>query len=174
MFNQTLSQIPPLHSGPDVVNSIIEIPKGSRNKYELDKDTGLFTLDRYLYCSSRYPGDYGFIPNTLAEDEDPLDILVMVSEPSFAGCLVRARVIGVFEMTDKGKADNKLLGVVDSDPLCAEYTELSDLPSHFLKEVEHFFQTYKQLENIEVKANGWHDKKHALNLVSRAVERFNK
>src|SRR3954471_7505580 len=102
---------------PSVVNMIVEIPKGKRNKFELDKDTGLIKLDRYLYSSSVYPGDYGFIPQTLAADGDPLDILVMVNEPTFSGCLIEARVVGMFKMRDKGADDFKVLGVPNPDPL---------------------------------------------------------
>src|SRR5687768_15674555 len=102
---------------PSVVNAIIEIPKGSRNKFEVDKKTGLIRLDRYLYSASHYPGDYGFIPQTLAADGDPLDILIMVNEPTFSGCLIEARVVGLFRMKDRGANDYKVLGVPNTDPL---------------------------------------------------------
>src|SRR3954462_552296 len=115
---------------PSVVNMIVEIPKGKRNKFELDKDTGLIKLDRYLYSSSVYPGDYGFIPQTLADDGDALDILVMVSEPTFSGCLIEARVVGLFRMKDRGKFDCKVLGVPDADPLYADYKDLRSVPPH--------------------------------------------
>src|SRR5687768_4805022 len=109
---------------PSVVNAIIEIPKGRRNKFEVDKRTGLIRLDRYLYSSSHYPGDYGFIPQTLAEDGDALDILVMVNEPTFSGCLIEARVVGLFRMRDRGLNDFKVLGVPHTDPLFGEYKDL--------------------------------------------------
>src|SRR5437588_2893664 len=136
--------IPPGSDIPRVVNTIVEIPKGRRNKFEVDKQTGLIRLDRFLYSSSHYPGDYGFIPQTLAEDGDALDILVMVNEPTFSGCLIQARVVGLFRMKDRGLNDFKVLGVPHTDPLFAEYQKLEDVPHHFLREVEHFFATYKQ------------------------------
>src|ERR1700734_1525102 len=113
--------IPPGTNIPSVVNAIVEIPKGRRNKFEVDKVTGLIKLDRYLYSSAVYPGDYGFVPQTLAEDGDPLDILVMVNEPTFSGCLIEARVVGIFRMKDKGLNDFKILAVPHFDPLFAEY-----------------------------------------------------
>src|SRR5688500_8284957 len=157
---------------PSVVNMIVEIPTGKRNKYELDKDTGLIKLYRYLYSSSVYPGDYGFIPQTLAEDGDPLDILVMVNEPTFSGCLIEARVVGLFRMKDHGHNDFKVLGVPHSDPLFAEFQNLGDVPSHYLREVEHFFATYKQLEGTHVEPMGWATAQDAVLEVRAAVERY--
>src|SRR5436305_3889930 len=112
--------IPPGTDLPRAVNTIVEIPKGRRSKFEVDKTTGLIRLDRYLFSSSHYPGDYGFIPQTLAEDGDPLDAIVMVNEPTFSGCLIEARVLGLFRMVDRGKNDYKIFGVPNSDPLFAE------------------------------------------------------
>jgi inorganic pyrophosphatase len=125
---------------PHVVNAIIEIPQGSRSKFELDKETGLFRLDRYLFSSLHYPGDYGLIPQTLAEDGDPLDVLVMVNEPTFTGCLIETRVVGLFKMKDRDANDFKVFGVPNSDPLFKEFQDLDDVPSHYLKEVEHFLR----------------------------------
>jgi inorganic pyrophosphatase len=157
---------------PNVVNTIVEIPKGSRNKFEIDKNTGLIRLDRHLYSSSHYPGDYGFIPRTLAEDGDALDILVMVNEATFSGCLIEARVIGLFRMKDRGLNDFKILGVPHSDPLFSEYVDLDDVPPHFLREVEHFFATYKQLEGITIETHDWARMPEAIEEVARSVERF--
>jgi inorganic pyrophosphatase len=157
---------------PSVVNAIVEIPKGRRNKFEVDKKTGLIRLDRYLYSSSHYPGDYGFIPQTLAEDGDALDVLVMVNEPTFSGCLIETRVIGLFRMKDRGVNDFKILGVPNTDPLFAEYQNLRDAPSHFLREVEHFFATYKQLEGITIETMGWATAQDAIAEVKGSVERF--
>ena len=157
---------------PSVVNAIVEIPKGRRNKFEVDKKTGLIRLDRYLYSSSHYPGDYGFIPQTLAEDGDALDILVMVNEPTFSGCLIEARVVGLFRMKDRGVNDFKILGVPHTDPLFAEYQNLRDAPSHFLREVEHFFATYKQLEGITIETMGWATAQDAMAEVRASAERF--
>lgn len=165
-------RVAPTTGSPAVVHGIVEIPKGHRNKFELDKETGLMKLDRCLYSSSHYPGDYGFIPRTLADDGDPLDILVMVNEPTFSGCLIKARVIGLFQMTDRGAADYKVLAVPDTDPLFSECQDLSDAPSHFLREVEHFFQTYKQLEGVAVQSHGWADRAAALTEVAASIQRF--
>jgi inorganic pyrophosphatase len=157
---------------PSVVNAIVEIPKGRRSKFEIDKKTGLIRLDRYLYSSSHYPGDYGFIPQTLAEDGDALDILVMVNEPTFSGCLIEARVIGLFRMKDRGVNDFKILGVPNTDPLFAEYRNLRDAPSHFLREVEHFFATYKQLEGVTIETMGWATALDALAEVKASADRY--
>jgi inorganic pyrophosphatase len=167
-------EIAPGSDVPRVVNAIIEIPKGGRNKYELDKKTGLFRLDRYLYASSHYPGDYGLIPQTLAEDGDPLDILVMVNDPTFSGCLIETRVIGLFKMKDNGHKDFKVFGVPHTDPLFAEVQELKDVPQHFLREVEHFFGTYKQLEGGIVETQGWGSAQEAIAEVKASVERYRK
>jgi inorganic pyrophosphatase len=169
---QTFLDVSPGTNLPTVVNAIVEIPKGRRNKFEVDKKTGLIRLDRYLYSSSHYPGDYGFIPQTLAEDGDALDILVMVNEPTFSGCLIEARVIGLFRMKDRGVNDFKILGVPNTDPLFAEYQNLRDAPSHFLREVEHFFATYKQLEGITIETMGWATAQDAVAEVKASVERF--
>ena len=164
--------IPPGPDIPRVVHTIVEIPKGRRSKFELDKKTGLLRLDRYLYSSSHYPGDYGFIPQTLAEDGDPLDIVVMVNEPTFSGCLIEARVIGLFRMRDRGQNDFKILGVPHRDPLFAEYQNLGDVPSHFLREVEHFFATYKQLEGAHVEPMGWATAQDAILEVRSSIQRY--
>jgi inorganic pyrophosphatase len=165
------STVPPGTDLPSVVNAIIEIPKGRRSKFEVDKKTGLMKLDRYLYSSSHYPGDYGFIPQTLAEDGDQLDVLVMVNEPTFTGCLIEARVVGLFRMTDRGANDFKVLGVPHTDPLFAEFRDLENVPRHFLREVEHFFATYKQLEGGVVVTLGWAAAAEAITVVKEAVER---
>ncbi len=144
----SLFDVFPGSKSPEFVNAIVEIPKGRRSKFEVDKETGLIKLDRYLYSSSHYPGDYGFVPRTLAEDGDALDMLVMVNEPTFSGCLIETRVVGLFRMTDRGANDYKILGVPNTDPLFDEIRDLEDVPSHYLREVEHFFGTYKQLEGV--------------------------
>ncbi len=170
-FSNQYSEISPVTDNPSVMNVIIEIPKGRRSKFEVDKKTGLFKLDRYLYSSSHYPGDYGFIPQTLAEDGDPLDILVMVNEPTFSGCLIEARIVGLFRMADREVNDFKVLGVPHTDPLFAEIRNLCDIPGHFLREVEHFFATYKQLEGVAVATQGWASSEEAIAEVSSSLER---
>lgn len=162
-----------LRTGPDApetVYAIIEIPKGSRNKYEYNKEHGVIKLDRVLYSSVSYPGDYGLMPQTFWEDGDPFDILVMVNQPTFPGCIIEARPIGVFRMEDKGKSDDKILAVPARDPSFGDYKDLGDLPSHFLREVAHFFSVYKDLEEGgRVKAAGWEDAAAAKESIRQAM-----
>src|SRR5262249_46418321 len=136
---------------PEEVTAVIEIPFGSRNKYELDKATGLMKLDRVLYSAVHYPGDYGFIPRTLHEDHDPLDVLVMVKEQTFSGCMIDVRPLGVLRMLDRGEPDDKILAVPLHDPYYEEFFDIADIPRHVLKEVEYFFSTYKDLEGKRVR-----------------------
>jgi inorganic pyrophosphatase len=164
--------IPPGTGEASVVNVIVEIPKGRRSKFEVDKVTGLIKLDRYLYSSAVYPGDYGFIPQTLAEDHDPLDALVMVNEPTFSGCLIEARVVGIFRMRDRGENDFKVLGVPNKDPLFSHIRKLEDVPAHFLREVEFFFSTYKQLEGVTIEPIGWASNEDGTAEVRGSVARF--
>jgi inorganic pyrophosphatase len=165
-------KLPP---GPDIPNSvycIVEIPKGSRNKYEYSKVAGVIKLDRVLYSPMHYPSDYGLIPQTFAEDGDPLDILVMVSEPSFAGCVIEARPIAIFHMTDRGDPDDKILAVPATDPLFDDYRDIGDVPRHFLNEVAHFFKTYKELQGIEVTPIGWENAEKAREVILQAIEAY--
>ena len=171
MFNPW-KDIPAGANIPDVINAMIEIPKGSHNKYELDKELGVIKLDRVLYSSIHYPGDYGFIPQTYYEDGDPLDVLVMVSEPSFPGCLIEARPIGLFRMTDRGLPDEKILAVPAHDPISRDYHDITDIPQHFLHEVAHFFAVYKDLEGISVKTIGWEGAAQARKAIAHGVELF--
>ncbi len=166
--------VPPGPDIPHIVNAIVEIPKGRRSKIEVDKVTGLMKLDRYLYSSAHYPGDYGFIPQTHAEDGDPLDIIVMVNEPTFSGCLIECRPLGLFRMTDKGDNDFKVLAVPSTDPIFAEYNDLWRVPPHYLREVEHFFATYKQLEGGQVKTLGWDKADAAYEEIKLSIERYQK
>jgi inorganic pyrophosphatase len=130
----------------DLVDVVVEIPKGSRNKYEYDHDRHVIRLDRRLFSATVYPADYGFVPDTLAEDGDPLDALVLVEDPTFPGCVVRARPLGVFWMTDEHGPDAKIVCVPDRDPAWGDITDLDELPEHLLKEIEQFFDVYKELE----------------------------
>lgn len=172
MSRSTFSDVAAEAGSRGVVHAVIEIAKGRRSKFELDKTTGLFRLDRYLFSSSHYPGDYGFVPQTLAEDGDALDVLVMVNEPTFSGCLIETRVVGMFKMQDRRVNDFKLLGVPDRDPLFEGYRKLTDVPSHFLREVEHFFATYKQLEGLHVDTGSWVDRPEALAEIQDSMKRF--
>ena len=147
---------------------VVEIPKGSRNKYEMDHASGEIFLDRMLFTATRYPADYGFIPDTLAEDGDPLDALALVSEPTFPGCRIRIQPIGLFLMEDQGQADHKVLGVPLGDPLWANATSLDDVPSHLLRELEHFFTVYKDLEEKKTATIGWRPVQEAYSVITAA------
>lgn len=138
-------------NAPDEVNVIIEVPKDSKLKYELDKETGLLRLDRALYSAVHYPGDYGFIPQTYWEDDDPLDILVISNFPVYPMTIVRAKPIGVIEMNDGRERDDKIIAVHSTDPRLKNYRSLSDLPEHMLLEIKNFFEIYKELQNKKVK-----------------------
>jgi len=129
-------ELDPGPSWPEVIHVVVEIPKGSRNKYEFHKRTGAFKLDRVLYSAVHYPGDYGFTPQTFYDDEDPLDVLVMTNLPTFTGCIVEARPIGMFRMLDRGEHDDKILAVLHYDPFFQGYTDFTQLPSHYIREVE--------------------------------------
>lgn len=159
---------------PQELQVFIEIPKESRNKYELDKETGLLKFDRLLYSSVHYPGDYGFIPRTLADDEDPLDVLVIVTEATFPGCLMHVRPIGVFEMRDDKGMDEKVLCVPVADPLRKDYRSIRDVRPHYLREVEHFFAIYKELEGKKTEILGLRDVGRAHEVITECMERYEK
>lgn len=155
-----------------VVTMVVEIPKGSRNKYEVDPTTGEIYLDRMLFTATRYPADYGYLPGTDAEDGDALDALALVSEPTFPGCRIRIRPVGLFLMEDQGQADHKILGVPDGDPLWADAEDLDDVPAHLLRELEHFFTVYKDLEDKKTAVHGWRPVSEAVAIIeqSRSVD----
>lgn len=157
----------------EVMNVIVEIPMGSRNKYELDKDTGLFKLDRVLFSPMHYPGDYGMIPQTLGEDNDPLDALVLMTRATFPGCLIESRAIGVLKMIDGGEADDKLLCVPKDDVRFKDFKDLSAVPKSILNEIGHFFQVYKDLEGKKVEIVGWEDAAVAKKIFKECIERYN-
>jgi inorganic pyrophosphatase len=159
---------------PELLQVFIEIPKESRNKYELDKETGLLKFDRLLYSSVHYPGDYGFIPRTLADDDDPLDVLVIVTEATFPGCLMHVRPIGVFEMRDDKGMDEKILCVPLTDPLRADYRSIKNVRPHYLREVEHFFAVYKELEGKKTEILGLKDVDRAHEVIIECMERYRK
>ena len=143
------------------VDAIVEIPRGSRNKYEFDPESGSIRLDRVLFSSVHYPGDYGFIAGTMCGDGDPVDVLILVEEPTFPGCRVRVRPIGVLLMHDEHGEDEKILGVPEGDPRFDAVYDLNDLPQHWLAEVENFFATYKVLEGKEATTGEWKGAKEA-------------
>lgn len=152
----------------------IEIPKGSRNKYEVDHETGKIYLDRYLFTPMAYPADYGYVDYTLGEDGDPLDAMVLLPEPIYPGVIAKARIVGVFKMTDEAGGDDKLLAVLD-DPRYEQFQDINDVPQHLKDEIEHFFVHYKDLEKKKfVEGSGWGDKAEAEKIHREAVERFGK
>ncbi|WP_414548755.1 inorganic diphosphatase [Anabaena sp. CCY 0017] len=164
-----LSRIP-AQPKPGILNVLIEIPGGSKNKYEFDKDLEAFALDRVLYSSVRYPYDYGFVPNTLADDGDPLDGMVIMDEPTFPGCVIPARPIGMLEMIDGGDRDEKILCVPDKDPRYADVRSLKDIAPHRLEEIAEFFRSYKNLEKKVTQILGWQDVDKVAALVDKFVQ----
>ena len=154
------------------VLAFIEIPRGSRNKYEYDEQTGTFHLDRVLYSSVHYPTDYGFVPDTLAEDGDHLDILVLVTEPSFPGCTIEARPLGGLDMEDEKGRDFKILAVPEHDPRFAHYQTLEQVGRHWLREIETFFATYKLLEEKQTEVLGWHGVERAREEIEACRARY--
>lgn len=159
----------------DVIDVIVEIPAGSRNKYEYDHERHLIRLDRRLATSTTYPADYGFVPDTCALDGDPLDALVILDDATFPGCLVRVRVVGVFRMRDEAGPDAKLLTVLEHDPMRDETRDVGDLPAHLLDEIEHFFSVYKALEpGKSTQTIGFAGKAAALEELAASRERFGK
>jgi inorganic pyrophosphatase len=164
--------VPPGDQAPRIVNAVIEIPQGSRAKYEIDKESGLLKLDRVIYSSFYYPCNYGFIPQTYGDDKDPLDILVISSLSVQALCLVEAKVIGVMQMIDSGDADDKIIAVAAHDPSVNHYNNIEEIPPHFFEELRHFFEEYKRLENKSVTVNEFGDKATALTIIEDAVKLY--
>lgn len=163
---------------PERVNALIEIPQGSRSKYEIDKDTGLLKLDRVIFSSFIYPVNYGFIPQTLGQDNDPLDILVICSQSIHPLCLVEATVIGNMQMIDQGERDDKLIAVAANDPTVKHIKDIDELPEHFFNELKHYFEEYKVLENKVVEIDNFQSKQQAFTIIQEAIafykERYRK
>ena len=160
-------------NAPRVVTAVIEIPQGSRAKYEIDKESGLLKLDRIIYSSFYYPCNYGFIPQTYGDDKDPLDILVITTQPVQALCLMQAKVVGVMRMIDGGDADDKIIAVAANDPGVNYYNNIEELPKHFFDELRHFFEEYKKLEKKEVIVEEFQDKATALKIVEASIQLYN-
>ncbi len=154
------------------IEVIVEIPKGGQNKYELDKGKRLIRFDRMLFSSVHYPSDYGFILETLAQDGDPLDALVLIWEPTFPGCLIESRPVGLCKMWDEHGPDEKILCVPIREPLWNYIKSLSDVPPHLLKEIEHFFSVYKDLEKKKTGVEGWEDLEAAIKVIKESQERY--
>lgn len=164
-----LTRIPP-QPEPGLLNILVEIPAGSKNKYEFDKDLNAFALDRVMYSSVQYPYDYGFVPNTLADDGDPLDGLVMMDEPTFPGCVITVRPLGYLEMDDNGDPDEKLLCVPVNDPRYTGIKSLKDIPPHRLDEIAEFFRTYKNLEHKKTIIGQWIEDNKMTQLIEKCVK----
>ena len=156
----------------NVVDALIEIPLHSKNKYEVDHETGKIKLERVLYASMVYPAEYGIFVHTLAPDGDPLDILVISDNPTYPGCYVPVRVLGYLEMIDGGKIDYKLISVIDCDPRYDSYHDLKELPAFILKEIKNFFDNYKVLQKVEVTTGDYHDKEEAVQIIEGCRARF--
>ena len=157
---------------PKEINAVIEVPKDSKLKYELDKETGLIKLDRVLYPAMHYPGDYGFIPQTLWDDGDPLDILIISNFPVYPNTIVKARPIGLIQMSDEKESDDKIIAVHASDPRFKGINSRKDLPEHLLTEITHFFKRYKELQNKKVKIINVKGRQHAFKQIKKGIEKY--
>lgn len=169
-----LKYLPIGDDAPHVVNAVVEIPKGSRNKYEYNMELGVFQLDRVLYSSMHYPEAYGFIPSTLYDDGDPVDVLIVIDQPLQTGIMIEVRPIGILKMQDEKGTDDKIISVAKYDPTYAPVREVKELPKHLLIEIEHFFTSYKELEGKHVKSFGWHGVREAKRAIARASKAFAK
>lgn len=158
----------------ETVRVFVEVPKGSRNKYEYNPETGRFVLDRMLFSAVHYPADYGFIPETLAEDGDEMDALVLAGEATFPGCEVRAVPLAMLEMWDEKGLDEKIISVSYGDPLWGSFSKYNDLPKHLIREITHFFEIYKELEGKETEIGSWYPEDKAWEVINKARERYKK
>lgn len=165
--------IPTGPSAPEVIYAVVEIPKGSRNKYEYDKDKEAFALDRVLYSPFHYPAEYGIIPQSLWDDGDPMDILVIMDEPTFPGCVIECRPIGVMRMIDSGDSDDKILAVPVNDVRYQDVKDISDVPQSLLNEITHFFEDYKKLEGKTTEVKGWENAQAAFESIEHSIELYN-
>lgn len=159
---------------PETINVIIENPRGSKNKYEIDKKTGIIKLDRAMKTSQDFPFDYGFVPQTFWDDDDPLDVIVLATYPLSPGILLETRPIGIMRMIDCGEGDDKIIAVPKDDPRWNGVKDLKDVNPHFLKECKHFFETYKSIENKKVTVKGFADKKSAISAIKKSQRLYEK
>lgn len=174
MVQHPWHEVSPGKDVPEFVNGVIEIPRGSRAKYEIDKDSGLIKLDRVIYASMYYPLNYGFIPQTLGEDGDPLDIVVLTQVSVVPLCLIPSKVIGVMQMIDRGEADEKIIAVAEQDPSVGHFNNVNDLPPYLLSELRHFFENYKTLENKKVVINEFLPREEAFRIVDASLRHYQK
>jgi len=168
----SLYDIEPGPDSPEIVRMIVEIPKNSANKYEYDGELGVFRLDRALYSPMHYPGDYGFIPGTLAEDGDPMDVLSLVEEPSFTGCMMAVRPLGLLDMLDQQQADQKIIAVPNRNPRFDQWHTIDQVFPHMLREIEHFFTIYKELEGKRTQILGWKGPREAREVIRASRDRY--
>lgn len=157
---------------PHIVNGIIEIPKGTRAKYELDKDSGLLKMDRVLYSSMYYPANYGFIPQTYCDDKDPLDILILSQISIVPMCIVSAKVIGVMRMSDGGELDDKIIAVANNDMSVDHINDIAEMPEHFKRELKNFFEDYKKLENKSVEVEDFQNAELARKIITKSLKDY--
>ncbi len=157
---------------PAVVNGIIEIPKNTRAKYELDKESGMLLMDRVIFSSMHYPANYGFIPQTYCDDKDPLDIMVLSQIDVVPMCIVSAKVIGVMRMIDGGEMDDKIIAVAEHDMSVNHMNDIDDLPAHWIKELRNFFEGYKKLENKKVEVEEFQNRETAMNIIKQSIEDY--
>ena len=155
-----------------IVDVTVEIPQGSQNKYEVDHESGKVRLDRVLFSPFHYPTEYGFVDQTLSEDGDPIDVMVLISQPTFPGCVVRARVIGMLAMSDEKGVDNKILAVAEDDPRFSHIQELNQVAPHLLKEISHFFGVYKTLERKSTSVGSWESRETGERVVNESIARY--
>ncbi|WP_205195195.1 inorganic diphosphatase [Chitinophaga sp. Cy-1792] len=174
MMTNPWHSVSPGSEVPHIVNAIIEIPKGCRAKYELDKESGLLKLDRVLYSSVYYPANYGFIPQSYCDDHDPLDILVLSQVDCVPMCIIEAKVIGVMQMIDGGEADDKIIAVAANDMSVNHINDISELPPHFIEEMRHFFEEYKTLEKKTVIVEEFQNKAKAEEIIKQSFEDYRK
>jgi inorganic pyrophosphatase len=164
--------IPAGKKAPEEINTIIEINKGSKNKYEIDKETGMIALDRVAHTAQDFPFDYGFVPQTYWHDNDPLDVVLLTTHPLLPGILVNARPVAIMHMIDSGERDDKIIAVPVDDPRWDETKDLGDINKHTLKEIEHFYSTYKKLQNKEVEVTGFGDRAATLEAIKEGIELY--
>lgn len=172
-MNNIWHDISPARISSEDFISVVEISKGSKKKYELDKETGMIILDRILYTSTHYPANYGFIPRTYGDDGDPLDVLILCAEPIEPLSLVRTYPIGVISMIDNGKCDEKIIAIPFNDPNYNMYTGIEQLPAHIFEEMKHFFQVYKNLEHKETAVDEIRGREEALRIIEQSIDRYN-
>jgi inorganic pyrophosphatase len=169
MVQHPWHELSPGSNAPYNVNALIEIPRGSKAKYEIDKESGLIKLDRVIYASMYYPLNYGFIPQTMGEDRDPLDIVVLTQVSVVPLCIIPSKVIGVMQMVDRGEADDKIIAVAEQDPSVSNYDDISDLPHYLRQELTHFFENYKTLENKKVMIDQFLPKERAHQIIKDSL-----